>query len=212
MAAPTAEPVSVARSLRHRTDRCPGADTRRQPPRLPDDEQGRLGDLHDQPRRHRRRRGSPARFSTTCSPSSCHPIGSSPPSANPGTAARGLYDLPTMTRTRLFHNNSVRTIAPEYSWQPTPDGTRVLITAERDGDTVTPDRGVYLVDLTRKVTRDELRARVRTQPRTRTRPAQPGRADVRSRSPTRSPRSPRRRRSIASTGTRSHSSTSIRSS
>ena len=73
-----------------------------------------------------------------------------------------IYDLPTMSRTRLFHNNSVRTIAPEYSWQAAPDGSRVLITAERDGDTVTPDRGVYLVDLTRKVTREELRSRIRT--------------------------------------------------
>ena len=72
-----------------------------------------------------------------------------------------LYDLPTMTRTRLFHNNTVRTIAPEYSWLPNADGNKVLITAERDGDTVSPDRGVYLVDLTRLVTRDELRARVR---------------------------------------------------
>jgi hypothetical protein len=66
-----------------------------------------------------------------------------------------------MTRRRLFHNNTVRTIAPEYSWLPSPDGTRVLITAERDGDTVTPDRGVYLVDLTREVTREDLRTRVR---------------------------------------------------
>jgi hypothetical protein len=72
-----------------------------------------------------------------------------------------LYDLTAMTRTRLFHNNTVRTIAPEYSWLPSPDGRKVLITAERDGDTVSPQRGVYLVDLTRRVTRDELRARVR---------------------------------------------------
>jgi hypothetical protein len=72
-----------------------------------------------------------------------------------------LYNLTTMTRQRLFHNNTVRTIAPEYSWLPSADGTKVLITAERDGDTVSPERGVYLVDLTRQVTRDELRARVR---------------------------------------------------
>jgi Tol biopolymer transport system component len=73
-----------------------------------------------------------------------------------------VYDLPAGTRTRLFHNNSVRTIAPEYSWQPAPDGSRVLLTAERDGDTVTPDRGVYLVDLTQRVTGEDLRARIRT--------------------------------------------------
>ncbi len=72
-----------------------------------------------------------------------------------------LYDLPSMTRTRLFHNNTVRTIAPEYSWIPSADGTKVLIAAERDGDTVSPERGVYLMDLSRRVTRDELRARVK---------------------------------------------------
>jgi hypothetical protein len=73
-----------------------------------------------------------------------------------------LYDLPSMTRTRLFHNNTVRTIAPEYSWTPSPDGSKVLIAAERDGDTVSPERGVYLTDLSRKVTRDDLRDRVRS--------------------------------------------------
>ena len=66
-----------------------------------------------------------------------------------------------MTRTRLFHNNTVRTIAPEYEWVPSADGTRLLIVAERDGDTVSPERGVYLVDLAKKVTRDEVRARVK---------------------------------------------------
>ncbi len=71
-----------------------------------------------------------------------------------------LYDLPSGKRTRLFHNNTVRTIAPEYAWICSPDGARVLIGAERDGDTVSPQRGVYLVDLTRRVTRDEVRARV----------------------------------------------------
>ncbi len=72
-----------------------------------------------------------------------------------------LYDLDTAARTRLFHNNTVRTIAPEYAWIASPDGRRLLIVAERDGDTVSPQRGVYLVDLARRVTRDELRARLR---------------------------------------------------
>ena len=72
-----------------------------------------------------------------------------------------LYDLPAMTRMRLFHNNTVRTIAPEYSWTPGPDGSKVLIAAERDGDTVSPERGVYVMDLSRRVTREELRARVK---------------------------------------------------
>lgn len=73
-----------------------------------------------------------------------------------------LYDLDTGTRTRLFHNNTVRTIAPEYAWIPSADGSKLLIVAERDGNTVSPERGVYLVDLTRRVTREELRARLAT--------------------------------------------------
>ncbi len=72
-----------------------------------------------------------------------------------------LYALPSMKRTRLFHNNTVRTIAPEYSWTPAPDGNRILISAERDGDTVSPERGIYVTDLTRQVTPEELRERVR---------------------------------------------------
>ena len=72
-----------------------------------------------------------------------------------------VYDLHAGARTRLFHNNTVRTIAPEYAWVPSTDGRKVLIVSERDGDTVSLERGVYLVDLTRRVTRDELRARLR---------------------------------------------------
>jgi hypothetical protein len=72
-----------------------------------------------------------------------------------------LYDLPSMTRTRLFHNNTVRTIAPEYSWTPSSDGSKLLITSERDGDTVSPERGVYLIDLTSRVSVDEVRRRVK---------------------------------------------------
>ena len=71
----------------------------------------------------------------------------------------GAPDAPPVIR-RLFHNNTVRTIAPEYSWTPSPDGTRLLIAAERDGDTVSPERGVYMVDLTRRITVDALRDRI----------------------------------------------------
>jgi hypothetical protein len=71
-----------------------------------------------------------------------------------------LYDTETGARTRLFHNNTVRTIAPEYQWVASPDGTRLLIGAERDGDTVSPERGVYLVDLSRKISKDDLVARL----------------------------------------------------
>ncbi len=71
-----------------------------------------------------------------------------------------LYDLSSMQRTRLFHNNTVRTIAPEYTWVPSADGTKILIVAERDGDTVSPDRGVYLMDLDATVGLDDVRSRV----------------------------------------------------
>lgn len=64
---------------------------------------------------------------------------------------------------RLFHNNTVRTVAPEYEWAVSPDGMRVIVVSERDGDTITPDRGVYLVDLGRAVTVAEVRARVGEQ-------------------------------------------------
>ena len=71
-----------------------------------------------------------------------------------------LYDAETGRRMRLFHNNTIRTIAPEYDWVTNPAGTRVLIVAERDGDTVSLERGVYLTDLITRVTREELRARL----------------------------------------------------
>src|SRR5688572_22537774 len=71
-----------------------------------------------------------------------------------------VYDAATGRRMRLFHNNTIRTIAPEYEWVANRAGTRVLIVAERDGDTVSLERGVYLTDLARRVTRDELRARL----------------------------------------------------
>ena len=72
-----------------------------------------------------------------------------------------LYDVATGARTHLFHNNTVRTIAPEYEWAATPDGSRVAIVAERDGDTISPERGVYVTDLRAEVTAPQLLARVR---------------------------------------------------
>ncbi len=73
------------------------------------------------------------------------------------------YDHQYGIRTQLFHNNSVRTISPEYIWQPSADGTKLMIQADRDGDTVSPERGVYVVDLSRKVTKAELIARLEKQ-------------------------------------------------
>lgn len=72
-----------------------------------------------------------------------------------------LHDLTTGTRIRLFHNNTVRTIAPEYQWSVSPNGQQILIGAERDGDTVSPERGVYLMDLREKISRADLLARLR---------------------------------------------------
>ena len=71
-----------------------------------------------------------------------------------------LYDLNTGAKQRLFHNNTIRTIAPEYAWTASADGTKVLIVADRDGDTISPARGVYLVDLSRRVSRAALAARI----------------------------------------------------
>ena len=54
----------------------------------------------------------------------------------------------------------MRTIAPEYQWALTADGNSVLVGAERDGDTVSPERGVYLLDLTQKISKAELLLRL----------------------------------------------------
>jgi len=63
---------------------------------------------------------------------------------------------------KLFNNNTVRTVAPEYEWVVNADGSKLLIVSERDGDTISPERGVYLMDLNRKVTREELLKRIET--------------------------------------------------
>ncbi len=73
------------------------------------------------------------------------------------------YDHQYGLRTQLFHNNTVRTISPEYIWQPSADGSKLMIQADRDGDTVSPERGVYVVDLARKVTKADLIARLEKQ-------------------------------------------------
>ncbi len=71
-----------------------------------------------------------------------------------------IHDLKTNTRTQLFHNNTVRTISPEYAWMASPDGSKVLIQSDRDGDTVSTERGIYLVQLDRKVTKEQLISRL----------------------------------------------------
>jgi hypothetical protein len=73
-----------------------------------------------------------------------------------------LYDIATGRATKLFHNNTVRTISSEYEWQIVPGGRGILVVADRDGDTISPERGVYLLHLDRTVGADELRARLET--------------------------------------------------
>ncbi|MEX2283026.1 MAG: M20/M25/M40 family metallo-hydrolase [Gemmatimonadota bacterium] len=73
-----------------------------------------------------------------------------------------LHNLATRERTRLFHNNQIRTVSMEYFWTVSPDGNRLLIVADRDGDTISPERGVYILDLTTKVSKSDLLARLST--------------------------------------------------
>lgn len=71
-----------------------------------------------------------------------------------------LYDLASRTSVRLFHNNTIRTIAPEYEWAVNPAGNKIMIIAQRDGDTIADERGVFMLDLDRKITREALLARI----------------------------------------------------
>jgi hypothetical protein len=72
-----------------------------------------------------------------------------------------IFDIASGAATRLFHNNTVRTIAPEYQWVLSRDGAQVLVGAERDGNTVSPERGVYVIDLGKTIDRAALVRRVR---------------------------------------------------
>ena len=74
-----------------------------------------------------------------------------------------LYDLTTGTRTRLFSNNSVRTVSPEYVWTPSADGQHLILQAERDGDTVSVERDITVLDLTKKISQADLLARLDRQ-------------------------------------------------
>src|SRR5204863_9497927 len=71
-------------------------------------------------------------------------------------------------RISVFHNYTVVTIALEYQWAINPAGTQILIGAERDGNTVSPERGVYAVDLEHKVTKAALIARLESNLKTET--------------------------------------------
>jgi Tol biopolymer transport system component len=71
-----------------------------------------------------------------------------------------VYDLESGRRQRLFHNNTLRTLSMERAWAMSADGTRALIVADRDGDTISPQRGVYLMDLTSRLGRQEILSRL----------------------------------------------------
>jgi hypothetical protein len=71
-----------------------------------------------------------------------------------------VYDLTKGQRSRLFHNNEIRTVSMEYAWAVSPDGSKVLIVADRDGDTISAERGLYVMDLNRTIGRAELTARL----------------------------------------------------
>ena len=74
-----------------------------------------------------------------------------------------VYDLDSGDFHRVFHNNRVRTVSMEYEWAPSPSGDRVLIRAERDGNTISDEEGVYLTDLMQTISMDELEARISRQ-------------------------------------------------
>jgi len=74
-----------------------------------------------------------------------------------------LYELETASRRQIFSNNTIRTISPEYIWVASADGRHLVIQADRDGDTVSPERGITVVDLTRRVTVDDVLARLERQ-------------------------------------------------
>ena len=78
----------------------------------------------------------------------------------PRHARSYLYDLATLDPVRLFDNNTLRTITPEYEWAASPDGGSLLVVADRDGDTISPERAVCVVDVTQQVSKQDVLARI----------------------------------------------------
>lgn len=74
-----------------------------------------------------------------------------------------LYELKTGKAMRLFHNETIRTIAPEYEWAIHPEGKAMVVVADYDGDTISPERGVYLLDFSDRITKEDLLLRLRNQ-------------------------------------------------
>ena len=67
-----------------------------------------------------------------------------------------IYDVNTKEFHRLFHNNIIRTVSMENEWEPSPDGTKMLVVAQRGGDTIAPEQGVYLVRIGDKISKQTL--------------------------------------------------------
>lgn len=67
-----------------------------------------------------------------------------------------IYDVNTKEFYRLFHNNSVRTVSMENAWAPSADGRFLLVVAQRDGNTISPVQGVYLVRIGDRIEHETL--------------------------------------------------------
>lgn len=74
-----------------------------------------------------------------------------------------LYDLDSGDFHRVFSNDKVRTVSMEYEWQADTAGEKMLLRADRDGNTISDEEGVYMVDFTRQVSMQQLRKRVERQ-------------------------------------------------
>jgi hypothetical protein len=67
-----------------------------------------------------------------------------------------IYDVESKDFHRLFHNNTIRTVSMENDWTPSPDGNHLLIVSERDGNTISPEQGVYLVRIGERISNADL--------------------------------------------------------
>ncbi len=71
-----------------------------------------------------------------------------------------IYDVETKKFYRLFHNNSVRTVSMENDWAPSSDGNFLLVVAQRGGNTIAPEQGVYLVRIGDRISKETLTERL----------------------------------------------------
>lgn len=71
-----------------------------------------------------------------------------------------IYDVNTKDFYRLMHNGTVRTVSMEYEWEPSLNGNYILIVAQRDGNTIAAERGLYMVRVGEKVSHEMLRERL----------------------------------------------------